>query len=1055
MAQNHLQELVFSSRITPSQRVVGRRTWSANSNQFIVRIGQILVDLHPMTMTVQVHIPRCIDMTDPEETTSQLMVVRAGPKRRLPDLFRRDFQTSSKSRGQFQIDRLGTPNSLLRSLRTHQANNFLQTQSTGDQRTRERIQMDPLPPETRSWDNPFPTFPKNKKKNDHVGDNTLSQSVGDMSLEKKPNVGQAESIRPTAAVNDTSYASSHYDREGLLEKQAEKRGVATRNQPPAGRILPSSPDRIQHPYHQAVRPRDEPRPQIDSGRHSETITSEDAFRQPGAYQGESQRSKTMPNTISEAMMDSYPPNQYGRHPAAQNGRHKLMNQPASRGLEGSPTPGLARPPMYANSHSFDYGSANQYQEPDQWALNRHPHPQHSQQSSLGDFFDSYYHSPHHSDANVVQRYTGPSGTPLEEDMPNFDNIPETDSNHRRGLTVDAHLHPQQKAPAMPPMTSQSHLADPGRSPPISRSTEGFSRSKSSPNLQEQSRQQTQQYSDGFDFELPGSVPAMYSPSPTPSGAEYGGTNRGNTFFQPSWRQNNADCPPQVFTNPRQAFSRPGAIEPHGRQPFPRPPDAQSRAPMSRGSPFQESPAQAIRKGPSPARRVGPTSPPAAAQGNPDALPPHAAPVRAGLMHGPSTTQPSRPPPVRQYSGSATSDSQTSTIPKPQISRPPRETSEAAAVTHEGLERLRHTIRKNPSDSQTQLLLARKLVEAATVLANEGGRADDKTTTRNRDKFNSEAYKVVKKLAQNGYPEAMFYLGDCYSRGSLGLELDPKEAFGQYQNAAKGGHAQAAYRVAVCCEMGLEEGGGTKRDALKAMQWYHRAATLGDTPAMYKMGVIQLKGLLGQSKNAKEALSWLQRAAEQADAENPHAVHELALLYESSSGIEGVVKDEAYAKQLFIEAANLGYKFSQFRLGCAFEYGLVGCAIDPRQSIAWYSKAAVQDEHQSELALSGWYLTGSEGVLQQSDTEAYLWARKAAQAGLAKAEYAMGYFTEVGIGAPANLEDAKRWYWRSASQNFPKARERLEDLRRGGAKMQKTRVSRSKINKQSEGECVVM
>lgn len=95
---------------------------------------------------------------------------------------------------------------------------------------------------------------------------------------------------------------------------------------------------------------------------------------------------------------------------------------------------------------------------------------------------------------------------------------------------------------------------------------------------------------------------------------------------------------------------------------------------------------------------------------------------------------------------------------------------------------------------------------------------------------------------------------------------------------------------------------------------------------------------------------------------------------------------------------------------------MGCPVDPRQSIAWYSKAAVQEEHQSELALSGWYLTGSEGVLQQSDTEAYLWARKAAQAGLAKAEYAMGYFTEVGIGAPANLDDAKRWYWRSACKS---------------------------------------
>jgi TPR repeat protein len=94
---------------------------------------------------------------------------------------------------------------------------------------------------------------------------------------------------------------------------------------------------------------------------------------------------------------------------------------------------------------------------------------------------------------------------------------------------------------------------------------------------------------------------------------------------------------------------------------------------------------------------------------------------------------------------------------------------------------------------------------------------------------------------------------------------------------------------------------------------------------------------------------------------------------------------------------------------------MGCPVDPRTSIAWYSRAAVQEEHQSALALSGWYLTGAEGILAQSDTEAYLWARKAAQAGLSKAEYAMGYFTEVGIGCPPNLEEAKRWYQRAAGE----------------------------------------
>jgi hypothetical protein len=42
-----------------------------------------------------------------------------------------------------------------------------------------------------------------------------------------------------------------------------------------------------------------------------------------------------------------------------------------------------------------------------------------------------------------------------------------------------------------------------------------------------------------------------------------------------------------------------------------------------------------------------------------------------------------------------------------------------------------------------------------------------------------------------------------------------------------------------------------------------------------------------------------------------------------------------------------------------------------------------------------------------------------------------------------------------AQNFPKARERLEELKKGSAKMPKTRVSRSAVTKQTEADCVVM
>jgi TPR repeat protein len=415
-------------------------------------------------------------------------------------------------------------------------------------------------------------------------------------------------------------------------------------------------------------------------------------------------------------------------------------------------------------------------------------------------------------------------------------------------------------------------------------------------------------------------------------------------------------------------------------------------------------------GPSP----GPPNRPSGPR-SPDSLPMHPTPVRPGLMNNgadvPRSSQDGRGQQLPRTAAPQQSVAPKTTATPSSIDvkqKPP-------PVTLQELGLLQQQVRTNPSDHATALKLAKKLVEAVSVLANEDGRADAKTTANNREKYVFDAHKLLKKLVSAGYPDAMFYLADCHGQGKLGLEVDPREAFSLYQSAAKLNHAQSAYRVAVCCEMGAEEGGGTRRDPLKAMQWYKRAATLGDAAAMYKMGMIQLKGLLGQPKNPREALSWLKRAAERADEDNPHALHELGLLYESAAPNDAIIRDENYSRQLFTQAAELGYKYSQFRLGSAYEYGMLGCLVDARQSIAWYSRAAAQGEHQSELALSGWYLTGSEGLIQQSDTEAYLWARKAASSGLAKAEYAMGYFTEVGIGAPGNLEEAKRWYWRAACE----------------------------------------
>lgn len=432
--------------------------------------------------------------------------------------------------------------------------------------------------------------------------------------------------------------------------------------------------------------------------------------------------------------------------------------------------------------------------------------------------------------------------------------------------------------------------------------------------------------------------------------------------------------------------------------------------------------------------------------NPDALPQHPVPIRPGLMEQRPNTSQSRGP-----SGSV--------VPATRTSSDTRRTSVNVPVSHAEISQLQALVNAHPQDAATALLLAKKLVEASHVLASENGRLDARSTAKNREKFIFDAHRRVKKLVSAGYPDAIFYLADCYGSGALGLEEDPKEAFNLYQQAAKLGHPQAAYRTAVCCELGPEEGGGTRRDVQKAVQWYRRAAQLQDTAAMFKLGVICLKGLLSQPRNIPEAERWLKRAAEKADKENPHALYELGMLYESEQQDREIkakiIPDDKYAKELFFKAAQMGYKNSQFRLGQAYEYGALGLPVDSRNSIAWYSKAAAQGEHGAELALSGWYvstpvsvisdhayksryLTGAEGILENSDTEAYLWARKAASADppLAKAMFAMGYYTETGIGCPPNLEEAKRWYGRAASYKFAKAIDRLEDIRKNGGKVSK-------------------
>ncbi|KAI8454880.1 hypothetical protein BY996DRAFT_1988393 [Phakopsora pachyrhizi] len=270
----------------------------------------------------------------------------------------------------------------------------------------------------------------------------------------------------------------------------------------------------------------------------------------------------------------------------------------------------------------------------------------------------------------------------------------------------------------------------------------------------------------------------------------------------------------------------------------------------------------------------------------------------------------------------------------------------------------------------------------------------------------EAISLLQKLANRGHVQSQYLLADCYTKAictqpgsdlsALNVEgmaytkaskQDYDRAFPLFVLAAKHGHVEAMYRAGQCCEHGW----GTRRERDKALQFYRKAAIAQYPLAMFRLGLADLNGDLGQPRRPKDGVKWLKRAAEAADESNPKPLHELALLHEK--GIEHVVfVDYDYAIELLARAAELGYAPSAYKLGECYEYGRMGCPQDAALSIHYYNIAAQQNHKEACFALTSWYLIGSAGVLPRSDMEAYLWAKKAAEAGLPKAKYAFGYFT---------------------------------------------------------------
>lgn len=122
-------------------------------------------------------------------------------------------------------------------------------------------------------------------------------------------------------------------------------------------------------------------------------------------------------------------------------------------------------------------------------------------------------------------------------------------------------------------------------------------------------------------------------------------------------------------------------------------------------------------------------------------------------------------------------------------------------------------------------------------------------------------------------------------------------------------------------------------------------------------------------------------------------------------------------------------------------------------------------------LGGWYLTGASDAstdfhLIQSDSEASRWVSLAAEGGLGKAMFAMGYFCEMGIGGEKDVSKAVEWYKRAEKSDDKevkeKATKKLGELELGSVGGSGTmgsgstgRNGGSEVRKKKKGKCVIM
>ena len=232
----------------------------------------------------------------------------------------------------------------------------------------------------------------------------------------------------------------------------------------------------------------------------------------------------------------------------------------------------------------------------------------------------------------------------------------------------------------------------------------------------------------------------------------------------------------------------------------------------------------------------------------------------------------------------------------------------------------------------------------------------------------EAFALYLQAAEAGDAKAIYNVGALYARGE-GVEEDDLTAMEWFRKAAEMDYPDALNTIGNAYSFGNY---GLQIDYGTSFSYYLRSAHLGNAKGMFTVGNMYDRGL-GVAENKELAVQWYQKASMLG---NGSATYNLALKYLNG---EVVQEDPIFAGKLFERAAELGAVSGMLATGHAYHYGRYGMAVDYAVAAQWYQKGVDQGDahcmrHLAELYASG---LGVEKDVELSRTY-YLQAQEAGE-----------------------------------------------------------------------------